>query len=136
MLDETEVLNNQPDSPVQQDVEPVPEVLNQVTQSSPNKNMYTSAVRPIQEKNHADEIASNVLSSQENANATFNTQSPGEQKYDTTVKTTTTMSNAAPLEGTFEAKLEMNDAYKYDDNAEYSWNTLARKQANLEYKQQ
>lgn len=141
MLDNSDVLNQdqqvQPDGPVQPDVEPMPEVLNQVTTSSPSKSMYTSAARPMQEKDHASEIAANVLDSQSTANATFDTQSPAAKEYDTDVKTYTTMSNGQQLNGVFKSQYSLDaEHYAVDDNQDHLWNKLAKEDAQLYYDQQ
>jgi len=136
-MEDSDVLNTQPsDGAVQPDVEPAPEVLNQVT--SPNKSMYTDANKPVQpigERDHANEIAQNAMS-QADAKQTFSYTSAAAKEYDTSVKTSTTLSNNAELKGAFESKYGMEDQYKATENEDYTWNKIAAEMAQSEYDQQ
>lgn len=137
-MEDSDVLNNQPiaDGPNQPDVEPAPEVLNQVT--SPDKSMYANASKPTQpigEKDHASEIASNAMS-QADAKQTFNYNSSAQKDYDTTIKTSTTLSNNAELKGAFESEYGMGDQYKATENEDYTWNKIAAEMAQTKYDQE
>lgn len=140
MDENSEVLNNIQDADQQLNnptAEPAPEVLNQVT-TSPDKSMYTSAVKPTQpigEKDHASEIANNAISNAE-AQQTFSYNSQASKNYSTDVNTSTTLSNNAELKGTFESEYTMGDQYKATDDADYTWNRLAEEMAQTNYDQQ
>lgn len=118
-------------------VESAPEVLNQVS-SSPNKSMYSGAIKPTQqmsEPDHATDIANNAMSNAE-ADQTFSYTSQQDKSYNTSVNTSTTMSNAAVLKGEFESQYGMNDNYKAADGEDYSWNKLAAEMAQTNYDQE
>lgn len=130
-----EQTNNIPDSPEQPDV--APEVLNNVS-SSPNKSIYTNAIKPtaqMGEADHASDIANNAMSTAE-AKQTYSYTSEAAKEYDTSVNTSTIQSNNAEMKGTFESEYGMGDKYKATEDEDYSWNKLAAEMSQSDYDQQ
>lgn len=143
-MDNSDVLNNSEtnipqDGPVQPDVQPI-EGSNVIEQDT--GTVYKSTMKPggsnqpvVAENNHAENIANAALSNAD-AKQTFDYTSQADKSYDTTVNTTTTLSNGAQLEGAFEAKYGMGDEYKAREDEDYSWNKLATEMASLKYDQE
>lgn len=143
-MDNSDVLNNSEtnipqDGPVQPDVQPI-EGSNVIEQDT--GTVYKSAMKPggsstpvVAENNHAESIANAALSNAD-AKQTFDYTSQADKSYDTTINTTTTLSNGAQLEGAFEAKYGMGDDYKAREDEDYSWNKLATEMASLKYDQE
>lgn len=128
--------NNVPsDGPLQQPVgiQPDADTVNVLASSSGNNNNQ-QVTQPIGEQNHAEEIAMN----RQQMDNTYSYNSQAEDKSLNEKPTTTTaLSNGSmPISTEWDSQNKMDTKYTANDSEDYSWNKLAKEQAQNYYKQE
>lgn len=96
--------------------------------SAPDQSIYKQS--PVAEKDHASEISTNINRQDYNYNSMVDKST--EPKVTTQ---STTRHNVTPAT-TWDPSLKMDDTYKMDDKADYSWNKYAQQWAQSKYDQE
>lgn len=111
-------------SPVAVDNSPV---LNAPTEST-NNNIYSAPTAVVGEKDHASDIANNF--------GNYDFESSVDQSKDPTVTTQSTTRNNVTDNVTWESQYTMDKQFKATDDADYTWNKLAKERSQYTYDQE
>ena len=113
-----------------------PEAIHETSQTitpkneTPNKNIYGGPSPVVGEKNHADEISTQINRSD------YSFKSPVDNSKEPTVTTVSTTKGNVTDKAYWQAHYGMDNTYKATDNEDYSWNKLAKEMAALDYAQE
>lgn len=111
-------------SPVAVDNSPV---LNAPTESA-DQSIYSAPTAVVGEKDHASEIANNF--------GNYDFKSSVDQSKDPTVTTQSTTRHNITDNVTWESQYTMDDQFKATDDADYTWNKLAKERSQYTYDQE
>ena len=102
-------------------------VLNAPTEST-NNNIYSAPTAVVGEKDHASDIANNF--------GNYDFKSSVDQSKDPTVTTQSTARHNITDNVTWESQYTMDNQFKTTDDADYTWNKLAKERSQYTYDQE
>lgn len=97
---------------------------------TPNKNIYGGPSPVVGEKDHANEISTNINRSD------YSFKSPVDKSKEPTVTTVSTTKGNVTDKTEWQAHYGMDDTYKAKANEDYSWNKIAQERAQYTYEQE
>ena len=113
-----------------------PEAIHETSQTitpkneTPTKNIYGGPSPVVGEKNHADEISTQINRSD------YSFKSPVDNSKEPTVTTVSTTKGNVTDKAYWQAHYGMNDTYKAKAGEDYSWNKLAQERSQYTYEQE
>ena len=123
------------DGPLQQPegLQPDADTVNVLASSTGTSNDQ-QVTQPIGEQDHASEIAMN---NQQMSNTySYNSQAEDKSLNEKPTTTTSLSNGSMPLSTEWDSKMKMDTKYTANDSEDYSWNKLAKEQAQNYYKQE
>lgn len=102
-------------------------VLNAPTESA-DQNIYSAPTAVVGEKDHASDIANNF--------GNYDFKSPVDQSKEPTVTTQSTTRHNITDNATWKSQYTMEDQFKATEDADYTWNKLAKERSQYTYDQE